>query len=180
MRDGHARGSNSGRVLRHAKKTSRVQQQYPVLAPQLLQLRNAVPVLNVPGVHSIPPSAVPRTVSSRKLLLALRCLQAWEAQVHLVEHQGVPMLLQVLLYSKQQQVQSVSAEGADVVDLASQEDDEQQQLTLDDDAELLVVKVVEPPQRHRRRRAAAARGNSGGDGGGSRGDDATGPQVLSR
>lgn len=61
--------------------------------------------------------------------------------MHLVQHQGEPMLLQVLLYSKQQRMRSASAAGADVVDLASQ--DEQQQL-MDDDADLLVVKLVEP------------------------------------
>jgi hypothetical protein len=151
-------GAGSSRDTRRATKSSRAEQQYPLLAPGLLRLRDAVYVFkHTTSTAAIPASAVPQDAASRKLLLALHCLQEWEGRM--VQQQEPPMLLQLLLLGK---LQDGGGEGevVEVVDLAAEDDmaqeqQQQQQLFAESGADCMVV-CVKQGQAARRGAAAAA------------------------
>lgn len=138
--------SSSSRVLRHARKSTRAEQQFPRLAPGLLRLRDAVYVFkHTTSTAGIPSSAVPQNAATRQLLLALRCLQDWEGRM--LQHQEAPKLLQLLLLGK---LLGGGGEGevVEAVDLAAadtreQELQRQQQLFEEIGADCMVVHVKE-------------------------------------
>jgi hypothetical protein len=117
--------SGNSRESRRVGKSTRAQQQFPLLAPGLLRLRDAVYVFkHSTSTAEIPASAVPQNPSASKLLLALRCLSEWGGKM--VQQQEPPMLLQVLLLGR---VQGFEKEGdvVEYVDLAGDDDREQEQ-----------------------------------------------------
>jgi hypothetical protein len=155
--------AGSRRSTRQATKSSRVEQQFALLAPGLLRLRDAVYVFkHTTSTAAIPASAVPQNAASRELLLALRCLHKWEGRM--VQQQEPPMLLQVLLLGK---LQGGGGEGevVEVVDLAADDDREQEQqrqqrLFEESGADCMVVRVKQGQAATKG--VAAAAGASGG------------------
>lgn len=99
--DSSSGSGSSSRQTRKVQKVTLVEKHYPQLAPALLELRDAGPVLRQRGVSHIPASALTRTPASTRLLVALRCLRDWQARVHLAGQQEVPMLLRLLLFGGQ-------------------------------------------------------------------------------
>jgi hypothetical protein len=119
--------SGSSRESRHVSKSTRAEQQFPLLAPGLLRLRDAVYVFKHSTSRAeIPASAVPQNPAACKLLLALRCLSEWGGKM--VQQQEPPMLLQVLLLGKVHGGgRDESTDVVEYVNLAEDDDREQEQ-----------------------------------------------------
>jgi hypothetical protein len=116
--------SGSSRESRRVSKSTRAEQQFPLLAPGLLRLRNAVYVFKHSTSRAeIPASAVPQNPAASKLLLAL---SEWGGKM--VQQQEPPMLLQVLLLGKVHGGgRDESTDVVEYVNLAEDDDREQEQ-----------------------------------------------------